>query len=435
MSRPAAPRRQKSTAGLLKAIPTSDFWTAGLKGVAPIELRLDKKFVEVHRKHSIGSFAFAISKNEIIEVQDVKRPTDEAALRLLGCWFALLCRYCRSEEIVVGVSSHGSGEDGFKGLTPKSTPLVCSILKKVDGWTGPEQTEVEEIKAKFFHLSAANPLHDGAGSDSFEDISDWASSQSLGAAVKQSIACCVENSAAKLNTTRLCKQLGLNVSDQATHPLFQTTFVNDGHTLATKSASESMWPISSSSVPVALQLRVAVGAKGGLQLRLSFLTDWFCMETIETMSRHLKRLLLQATCLPAVPLNQLSMMDSAEQEQVLQHWSDATDPKYPNVQWAPAAAGGGGGVASGGTTVHSLFEECAAADPSRIALISRDTRVTYGQFNTVCDHFAAELREHGVQAETLVALLFERGMDMMVRRRHEFAPVLSLRVLRIVCWK
>jgi amino acid adenylation domain-containing protein len=64
--------------------------------------------------------------------------------------------------------------------------------------------------------------------------------------------------------------------------------------------------------------------------------------------------------------------------------------------------------------IHQLFEEQAAKTPDNVAVVFEDERLTYAELNTRANRMAHYLREQGVQAESLVGLCVERGIDMIV---------------------
>ncbi|WP_144140001.1 non-ribosomal peptide synthetase [Paraburkholderia sp. BCC1884] len=69
--------------------------------------------------------------------------------------------------------------------------------------------------------------------------------------------------------------------------------------------------------------------------------------------------------------------------------------------------------------LHRQFEERASASPEAIALEFADPQghtqhMTYGELDANADRLAAALIEHGVRADTAVALCVERSFDMVV---------------------
>ncbi|MEU5217481.1 amino acid adenylation domain-containing protein [Streptomyces sp. NPDC020807] len=64
--------------------------------------------------------------------------------------------------------------------------------------------------------------------------------------------------------------------------------------------------------------------------------------------------------------------------------------------------------------VHALFEDRAAREPGALALVSGDERVDYGTLNTRANRLAHHLVDLGVGRGDTVAVLVERGPDLVV---------------------
>ncbi|MFD3587659.1 amino acid adenylation domain-containing protein [Streptomyces sp. NPDC058683] len=63
---------------------------------------------------------------------------------------------------------------------------------------------------------------------------------------------------------------------------------------------------------------------------------------------------------------------------------------------------------------HTLFEAAAARTPDATALIAGDEHLTYGQLNARANRLAHHLAEQGAGRGTVVAVLVERGFDLVV---------------------
>jgi amino acid adenylation domain-containing protein len=65
-------------------------------------------------------------------------------------------------------------------------------------------------------------------------------------------------------------------------------------------------------------------------------------------------------------------------------------------------------------TVAQIFEEVAASNPDRIALICGDFRITYEELNRRANRLAHTLRKLGVKQDSLVGLCMDRSSDMIL---------------------
>ncbi|MEN1970715.1 amino acid adenylation domain-containing protein, partial [Lentibacillus sp. N15] len=65
-------------------------------------------------------------------------------------------------------------------------------------------------------------------------------------------------------------------------------------------------------------------------------------------------------------------------------------------------------------TIHCLFEEQVEKDPNQVAVVFKETQLTYKELNEHANCLARILREQGVKPEDRVGLLMERSLDMIV---------------------
>jgi len=67
----------------------------------------------------------------------------------------------------------------------------------------------------------------------------------------------------------------------------------------------------------------------------------------------------------------------------------------------------------GPPVVHRLFEACAAANPSRTALVSGATRVTFAELDSAADAIADLLMKHDVGTDRTVGIYARRGVPLV----------------------
>ncbi|WUH99908.1 amino acid adenylation domain-containing protein [Spirillospora sp. NBC_00431] len=96
-----------------------------------------------------------------------------------------------------------------------------------------------------------------------------------------------------------------------------------------------------------------------------------------------------------VPLHGVGVLDGRQLEQVLLKWNDT-------------ASGSAGG------TAHGLFEARVAEAPDAIAVVGDGIELTYAELDARANQMAHYLRGLGVGAESVVALVVERGLDFVV---------------------
>ncbi|HWT89425.1 MAG TPA: amino acid adenylation domain-containing protein [Candidatus Angelobacter sp.] len=134
----------------------------------------------------------------------------------------------------------------------------------------------------------------------------------------------------------------------------------------------------------------------GLKIDCDYNTDLFDESTIARWLSHYETMLLGAVPDPEKPVDDLPMMTPAELSSLLAAWNPA--PKTSVVT----------------ATIHQMFEQQAARTPDAIALTMGAEKMTYRELNERSNQLARILRKEGVKPDSLVAVCFERSLEMMV---------------------
>ena len=143
-------------------------------------------------------------------------------------------------------------------------------------------------------------------------------------------------------------------------------------------------------------LTARVGVDHNWSIGISYDTHRFRGEAIRRMTEHFGNILEQMARDPRQHLSQISIMTSAEREQLLVDWNDtATD--------LPSEA-----------CVQHLFEAQAAKTPDSTALIFDGQTMTYAELNRRANQLARHLRAAGVGPEVLVGIMMQRSFDAVV---------------------
>ena len=137
-----------------------------------------------------------------------------------------------------------------------------------------------------------------------------------------------------------------------------------------------------------------------LHLQLTYQTDWFQQSEIEAMLGHFRRLLLNMGAALAAnadtALQQLAMLGEDEVQQQQEHWSSG--PPDSDVQ---------------GLYLDRMQAQ-VRQNPERIAVVHENRSLTFDQLNHAANRMARHLRSLGVGNDELVAVLDERGLDLLV---------------------
>ncbi|HEV2860061.1 MAG TPA: amino acid adenylation domain-containing protein [Pyrinomonadaceae bacterium] len=117
---------------------------------------------------------------------------------------------------------------------------------------------------------------------------------------------------------------------------------------------------------------------------------------VERLAGQFNALLASAAANPSAPLGALDAVSEAERRALLVEFN-RTACDYPSD-----------------LCLHELFEAQAARRPEAVAVVCGARQVSYGELNARADRLARELRAAGVGAESFVAVLMERSVEMVV---------------------
>ncbi|HEX8138450.1 MAG TPA: amino acid adenylation domain-containing protein, partial [Pyrinomonadaceae bacterium] len=201
--------------------------------------------------------------------------------------------------------------------------------------------------------------------------------------------------------------------DPSRNTLFQVMFVlqkahlpgDDG--LASFALGEAGARHSLGGLPlesVALQGRAAqfdltlmmAEVEGGLAASLEYSTELYEAATVERMARHFTLLLEQIARDPGLPVSRLQFLSAEEQRQLLFDWNQ-TLRLYPAIE-----------------CLHHTFEAQARLTPSRVAVRDGEQSLSYGELNRRSNQLAQHLRALGLGAESPVAVIWKRTVEMVV---------------------
>ncbi|MDY8120904.1 amino acid adenylation domain-containing protein, partial [Paenibacillus polymyxa] len=133
-----------------------------------------------------------------------------------------------------------------------------------------------------------------------------------------------------------------------------------------------------------------------IEIRFDFNAEVFDKDSIELLKGHLVHLLEQVTDNPEITVGELELVTEAEKADLLGRFNDTTT-EFPR-----------------GKTLIQLFEEQAELYPDNVAAVMNERQLTYRELNERSNRLARKLRETGVEADQLVAILAERSLDMVV---------------------
>ncbi|MDX3629212.1 amino acid adenylation domain-containing protein [Streptomyces europaeiscabiei] len=149
-----------------------------------------------------------------------------------------------------------------------------------------------------------------------------------------------------------------------------------------------------------LTLHLAERPDGTLHGSLEYATALFDAATAERITRHYRTLLAAIARAPGTPVADLDVLDAAERALLLD------GPAVPVGTDRPLEL----------AALRPVFETIAAqmaATPDAPALRHDGTTVTYAELDARADRFARRLTELGAGPEAVVAVLLDRGPDLV----------------------
>ncbi|HLL45636.1 MAG TPA: condensation domain-containing protein, partial [Longimicrobiaceae bacterium] len=330
------------------------WWTERLRGAPPVlELPTDRPRV-AGRPARAGVESIALAPEATAALRALAAAEGATLFMvLLAAWQALLGRWAGQEDVVVG------------------SPIAGRTRAETEGLIG-------------FFVNTLALRGDLSGDPMFRELLGRVRETALGAYAHQD-----------LPFERLVEALGIERS--LTHaPVFQAAFALqnvDGGTLRLGGVRAAGIPVRARSARFDLSLGF-VERDGGLAGWMEYDAGLFDAGTVRLLGSHLALLLERAAADPAAPLSALGAISDEERLRVLGEWN-ASARELPAV------------------LAHEMFAARAAEAPQAVAVRFEGEQVSYGELDRRAWALAARLRARGVGPEVRVALLLERGVEML----------------------
>ncbi|MEV4583397.1 amino acid adenylation domain-containing protein, partial [Nonomuraea jabiensis] len=139
----------------------------------------------------------------------------------------------------------------------------------------------------------------------------------------------------------------------------------------------------------------ADGAPAGLRGSLTAAADLFDRQSAELLVARWVRVLSAVAADPRARLSAVEAVDAAERDRAL-------------VRWQEAPVGGAA------LSLVELFESQVARTPEATAVVCEGAEVSYADLDARAERLARLLAARGVGAESVVAVVLERGVDAIV---------------------
>ncbi|MGW0885871.1 amino acid adenylation domain-containing protein [Streptomyces sp. NPDC002671] len=139
----------------------------------------------------------------------------------------------------------------------------------------------------------------------------------------------------------------------------------------------------------------AQGAPAGLRGTVAASADLFEPASVVRIGTYLNRVLAALSAAPDTRLSAVDVLDDDERHRILTEWNDTT-AELPD------------------TTVGALFEAQVARTPDATALAFGDVALSYAELDARANRVARYLVGRGVGPESVVAVVFDRTVDLVV---------------------
>jgi fengycin family lipopeptide synthetase D len=337
------------------------YWLEVFKEEAPV-LNLTTDYPRPAVQSFAGShWSFDVEPRLIRQLETTAREGNATLyMVLLTAYTALLYRYSGQEDIVVG------------------SPIA-----------GRPHADLQGIPGVFINTLAMR--NRPAGAKTFEQLLAEVMENAFKAYENQDYP--FEELVGKLDLRR----------DLQRNPLFETLFIMqniDMTPIRLEGLEIEPYPFDVPTSKFDISLNVLETSQGFL-FAVEYCSRLFRQDTVERLSRHFVTLLASAAENPRAAIGQIDLLSPEEKEQLLHRFND-TAGDFP-----------------GDRTVHELFEDQAGRTPDNIAVVGNKNKsgetvqLTYKELNKQSDRLAGALKEKGVLAGDIAAIMMRRTVEMI----------------------
>ncbi|MFK3909417.1 amino acid adenylation domain-containing protein [Pseudomonas monteilii] len=194
----------------------------------------------------------------------------------------------------------------------------------------------------------------------------------------------------------LNRHLGLAREERAQLFEVSLSYEQDNHRYAYGQAQADTVKVCNGheATPLAIHVR-SNRQTDGAWLHLVHHRGWLDDDEAQALAARLLQVLDQGLAAPETRLSQFELLTPTEQRQLAQ-WNRTELP------------------AAGSRQVHRRIERQAQVRPQQVAAVHEGTQLTYAELDQRASDLAHQLRAHGAGPEQRVAVLLERGLDLMV---------------------
>ncbi len=331
-----------------------DYWMKALDGVEELGLPTDRPRPAAQSANG-ASWILRLPADLTRKLKALSEQHNVTLfMTLLTAFKALLARYTRQEDIVVGT-------------------YVANRTR----------AEVEPLIGFFVNtLAIRSRVSDDA---TFLEVLSRVKEATLGAQAHQ-----------ELPFPRLVAELRPG-RDMSRNPIFQVVFqlFNAPGTGGESSSQDdqSLLAVETGSSIFDLSVNMWQSPEG-LCAQFEYSTDLFDESTIRRLGGHYRNVLEHVSRRPDVTLSEIELLSHAERREIVEVWN-ATAKSYPQDRGIP-----------------ELFDERCESSPDSVAFLCEGEAMTYRELRCRVDTLAAGMCAAGVGAATVVGVHMERSLDL-----------------------
>jgi len=302
------------------------------------------------------SIQFKINKKLTNKLRQVAKATGSTMyMVLLSTFNILLSKYSGQEDIIVG------------------SPIA-----------GRPHADLENIIGMFINTLAMRNYP--SGEKTFKEFLMEVKENALGAYENQDYQ--FEELVEKLNVTR----------DFSRNPVFDVMLILQNMDVSEAIVEDiKISPYKSENKISKFDMTVIAEELGdNISIAIQYCTKLFNKATIQKMYKHLENIMRVITKNIDIKLSDLEILTKKERQEILIDFNN-TKADYPKDK-----------------TIHQLFEEQAERTPESIAVVYEGDNLTYKELNERANQLARVLRDKGVSADSIVAIMVEHSLEMIV---------------------
>ncbi|CAL2107142.1 hypothetical protein T190115A13A_330001 [Tenacibaculum sp. 190524A02b] len=339
------------------------YWKEKLTGVSTLSLPLDYARPSIQSNEG-ANISISLDKELSLSLKALCQEEGVTVFMfMLSVFKVLLARYSNQEDVCVG------------------TPIANRTQSELEGMIG-------------FFVNTLALRSDLSGNPSFKEVLKRVKETTLEGYDYQLTP--FEKVVDKVVTTR----------DMSMTPLFQVMFDYHNETSviegSRKGKNEEIKDLDISGyeyseIPAQFDLTLDVSeGETVITLGLNYCTALFKEDTIVRMLKHYKELLLSIVKDTEKSIGDLSMLTQEEETELLEFFNE-NKVDYPLEK-----------------TVVDLFVAQVQKSPKAVAATFKGEELTYKELDERSNQLAHYLVEQGVQADDLVGICIDRGLDMLI---------------------